>query len=97
MKLPSQTELANRKLNVGETVEELYPGLVYDSALPQEWLDTMIAFEFDPRGQVIWAYPNGSVIGMAAPLTNEAREHLRRLGQAYYDQDGLYTNTGDQV
>ena len=62
--------------SVAQLAAELYPGQVYDFALPQGWVAAMQAIGFDPRGQCVWLYPHGFVYGFAAPLTRLAYEAI---------------------
>jgi len=89
--LYSNADLERNPMTIDKLTKELYPGLTYDTAFPESWFREMLLHGFDPRGQVVWAYPAGTVFGMAAPLTIEARDQLQRLGQAYYDQDGIHS------
>ena len=66
-------QLAARSITVAEIARELYPDMQFDTALPQEWVD---ACSFDPRGQVVWGYPSGTLRGCPLPLTREALIHL---------------------
>ena len=78
-KLPSWTTTGDLVARANLTVD-------YDTALPQEWVEIMIGKGFDPRGQVVWAYPRGYVCGMPAPLTADARLALSGLQEATYDE-----------
>jgi hypothetical protein len=65
---------------VGQIAEELYRGVTYDTALPQTWVDTMQNRGFDPRGVVVWGYPEGNTLyGQPLPLTVEAALMLANL------------------
>ena len=66
----------------GELAAELYPDVTYDTALPQGWVD-VTTVDFDPRRNVVWGYPKGSVMGLPLPVTTEARDHLANLGWEY--------------
>ena len=74
--LPHENDLIAMPNSVREMAEKLYPGVTYDTALPQGWVNEMQALGFDPRGQVIWLYPNGLLAGQPAPLTAEAMLEL---------------------
>ena len=65
-----------------DAAEMLYPGVKYDGALPQNWVnDARDNWEFDVRGCVIWAYPEEySAFGTPFPLTTEAAKFLKRQG-----------------
>lgn len=68
--LPSQTELSNT--TVTELANQIYPNLVYDTALPIDWVRLCTTRGFNPVGQVIWGYPLRSLWGQPYPLTQEA-------------------------
>ena len=72
-------------LTKGDLITLVAPQVAYDTALPQEWVDRMTGQGWDPRGQVVWAYPHGYVFGMPMPLTEEARRHLAELKQAAWE------------
>jgi hypothetical protein len=76
MKLPSVKDLAPLTTKAG-LAEKLYPSVIYDTALPQGWVDICMANGFDPRPCVIWGYLAGNVFGKPLPLTAEAEEFLR--------------------
>jgi hypothetical protein len=61
-------------MTVGERAEHRYPGVSYDHALPQDWVDFMRdEIGFDVRGRVVWGYPeNMGVMGMPLPLDEGA-------------------------
>jgi hypothetical protein len=64
-----------REMNIGisEYTSQLYPGVSFDTALPQSWVDAMANRGFDLRGQVVWGYPKeGGLYGCPLPLTEEA-------------------------
>jgi len=70
--LRSEQQLAetNPGYTTGELAERLYAGMTYDTALPQPWVDWCQERGFDPRGRVVWGYPNNR--GIPLPLTVEA-------------------------
>ena len=72
-------------LTKGDLITLVAPQVAYDTALPQEWVDRVTQKGFDPRGQVVWAYPHGYIYGMPMPLTEEARRHLAELKQAAWE------------
>ena len=82
--LPPSRPLVSAEIQAGEglTVDKLadllYPGVTYDTALPQPWVnDCSRNKNFDPRGMVVWGYPKGcSVFGDPLPLTLEAQDFL---------------------
>ena len=81
-------KLVNSELLSGEQVGELggkaevvkmmYPGLTFDTALPQLWLDNWTGKEY---GAVlfgtVWAYPKGYLMGLPFPVTEEANHLVR--------------------
>ena len=73
---------AKRNITVKYAAEMLYPGIQYDSALPQTWVDdAWDNWDFDVRGQCIWAYPaEYSTFGTPFPLTTKAAQFLKRQG-----------------
>lgn len=57
---------------VTEAALARYPGVTYDTALPQGWVDIVKqATGHDVRGHFVWLYENGNVFGRAAPITIE--------------------------
>lgn len=51
-----------------------YPGITFDCALPQGWVDSL---PWDPRGHVVWGYPTGSFSGTPLPITEHGRSMLK--------------------
>jgi hypothetical protein len=60
-------------------IDQAFPGLTYDDALPQEWLNAVQLRGLDPRGHVVWAYPKGSLFGNPMPRDAEGIEILGKL------------------
>ena len=63
------------------------PQVPYDTALPQDWVNEVTSKGFDPRGQVVWAYPQGTVWGLPMPLTVEARTALIILNERLWEDE----------
>jgi len=57
-------------MNTSELVSERYPGDPFDTALPQQWVDSMMERGFDPRGHFVTLYPFVGVPYMA-PVTDQ--------------------------
>lgn len=74
-------------LTTGDLITLVAPQVAYDTALPQEWVDRVTQKGFDPRGQVVWAYPHGYIYGMPMPLTEEARQALHLLQEATWEDE----------
>jgi hypothetical protein len=60
-------------------MEYAYPGLTYDSALPQSWVDACYQRGIQPVGHVVWAYPKGSFGGHPVPVSEEGIHLLGKL------------------
>ena len=57
---------------VGQAAERMWPGVTFDYALPQRWVNEQtLERGWDPRGQVVWAYTL-ECNGFPLPLTVEA-------------------------
>lgn len=69
----------------GDLIDLLNPQVTFDTALPQDWVNHITKMGFDPRGQVVWSYPKGTVFGLPMPLTQEARTALIGLNQHIWD------------
>ena len=68
---------------VRERAEEL--GIkIFDTAMPQPWVDEMTRKGFDPRGVVVWSYDGTNHFGGPAALTTEAADALQRLHPGHY-------------
>ena len=61
---------------VAQAAERLYPGMTYDCALPQEWVD---AGRCHAIGHVIWGYPKGSIFGMPMAITEHGKKLLESI------------------
>ena len=70
----------------GDLIDLLDPQVPYDIALPQGWVDDVTDRGFDPRGQVVWAYPQGTLWGLPMPLTVEARAALIELNERLWEE-----------
>jgi hypothetical protein len=75
---------------VGELARQLYPGVIYDPALPQPWVDDMARrWGMEARGSFIWAYPEDlprhgyrrPLTGLPVPLVRETWIRLLRTGE----------------
>jgi len=55
---------------VNQAAEERYPGVTFDTALPQQWVNIMANRGFDVRRNFVTLYPKDSVAYMA-PITTE--------------------------
>ncbi len=56
--------------NTSQLAEEKYPGDVFDTALPQNWVNAMHERGFDVRGHFVTLYPFVGVPYMA-PVTDQ--------------------------
>ena len=70
----------------GDLIARVAPQVTYDVALPQGWVNHITDRGFDPRGQVVWSYPKGTVFGLPMPLTQEARSALIGLNQHIWEE-----------
>lgn len=59
----------DRPETVDTAARRLYPGLTFDTALPQQWVDKLCARDLDPRDHFVWLYEQGRLAGRAAPVT----------------------------
>ena len=67
----------------GALIDRVAPQVTYDITLPQDWVNLTTARGFDPRGQVVWAYPHG----LPMPLTEEARTALIGLNERLWEDE----------
>jgi hypothetical protein len=66
-------------LTVGQAAESLYGfDAVYDTALPQCWVDAMERRGFQAAGRYVWLYDPDGINSRPAPLTREALDDLAR-------------------
>lgn len=56
-------------VNKAELAQRRYPGITFDCALPQGWVDEMSAKVENIIGHFVWLYPEGSLFGQPAPVT----------------------------
>ena len=54
---------------VTDVADQIYPGVTYDTALPQPWVNIMRDRGFDVRGHFVSLYPDGMFCYMA-PITD---------------------------
>jgi hypothetical protein len=57
-------------MELNELAEKTYPGVTFDTALPQQWVNRMAYRGFDVRGHFVTLYPKDSIAYMA-PITTE--------------------------
>ena len=69
----------------GDLIDRVAPQVPYDVTLPQDWVNLTRVRGFDPRGQVVLAYPHGYICGMPMPLTTEARTALLGLNERLWE------------
>ena len=79
--LPTERSLKVYPIAKGDLAGIVYPTTVFDTALPQEWVNRVTKEGFDPRSTVVWGYPKGSIFGLPLPLTAEAEQELERVSQ----------------
>lgn len=70
----------------GDLIARVAPQVTFDTALPQGWVNHITDRGFDPRGQVVWSYPKGTVFGLPMPLTQEARSALIGLNEPIWEE-----------
>jgi len=57
---------------VNQAAEERYPGVTFDTALPQQWVNIMANRGFDVRRNFVTLYPKGkAAFPYMAPVTVE--------------------------
>lgn len=71
----------------GDLIDQVRPQVPFDPTLPQDWVNRTTKLGFDPRGQVVWAYPHGYFFGLPMPLTQEARSALIGLGERIWEDE----------
>ena len=70
--------MSNRK-TIWETVRETVPDeFGFDTALPQPWVDEIVALGADPRGRFVWLYDSvspcfGRPFYVSDPYPDQAR------------------------
>lgn len=71
---------------VMERAEEAYPNRNYDTALPQQWVNSMAERGFDVRGHFVTLYPKSgdNQFGFyMAPITPEGVEMAARVASMH--------------
>lgn len=66
---------------IKELADALYPGVTWDPALPQDWIEEQRTRGWEPVGAVVWGYSPyfNTLDGIPMPLTLEASEELMEL------------------
>jgi len=83
MKMPTDKQARELEFTKSELAEMLYPGVPFDVALPQNWIDEVRHEFFDPRINVVWGYPpRNAVFGEPLALTTEAYMSLIFIADA---------------
>lgn len=74
-------------INKAELAEQRYPGMTFDCALPQDWVDSLKAgFSDLVIGHFVWLYPEGSVFGIPAPVTVQGDVIALNLGLEFEER-----------
>ncbi len=63
---------------VSQAAERMYPGVTYDTALPQTWVNAHRHEGHEVRGHFVWLYPEGNLMGMPGPITVEGVQMMYR-------------------
>lgn len=83
MRMPTDKEARELEFTKDELARILYPGIPFDVALPQSWVDEVTFDVFDPRVNVVWGYtPRNKVFGEPLALTTDAYRTLIFLADA---------------
>jgi hypothetical protein len=53
-------------MTVSEAAEKLYPGMTFDTALPQNWVNFMTKMRWNPVGHWVWGYPKEHSVSIKA-------------------------------
>jgi hypothetical protein len=70
-----------------EAAQRLYPGLIFDTTLPQWWVDSYT--EIDVRPHFVWGYPERSIFGYPVPITEEGERIAEAFGLPKLRPQGL--------
>jgi hypothetical protein len=76
----------------------IYPGITYDTALPQGWVNSAIAGAFpsapafDPVPHFVWGYPDKMLFGLPLPLTQEGMDYLIALNPSWAEYSANLAN-----
>ena len=82
--LPTLEEIKEKNITKDSLAKLLLPGITYDCALPQEWLDS-ISQKYEGkydllRSTIVWAYPpHNSMFGEPTALCLETEALLRNF------------------
>jgi hypothetical protein len=71
-------------MTINDAVAHCFGDIVFD-VLPQGFVYSCTEDGFDPRGQIVWAYPEEprNIFGTPAPLTAAAVDFLEEKGIAF--------------
>lgn len=66
-----------------EAFEKIYPGMPYDTALPQDWLNQFKGEDYHTiLSGTCWGYPSGCIFGIPCPVTVQADWLLGKQSEA---------------
>jgi len=88
--LPCIVTIMDSSSTKGDWADAIYPGLTYDCALPQDWLNQIASTapaSLDYHAllfTIVYAYPPGNACGLPAALCRETRDYLHSLGITTY-------------
>lgn len=67
-------------ITTSQLAEILYPGITFDSTLPQLWVDDWAAKGIEVRGHFVWGYPYDSALGgIPLPLIVDTWEWMLKM------------------
>lgn len=71
-------------INKAELAEQRYPGMTFDCALPQGWVDQVNQQVSNVVGHFVWLYPKGNLFGIPAPVTELGDVIAMNLGLEHH-------------
>ena len=76
--MPRPNFAAVARLPKDKAAEKLYPGLIFDPELPQEWVSRILEEDaFDVRPHFVWGFLGNSCMGQAVPVSQTGYDWLR--------------------
>ena len=78
--------------NKDQIAERMYPGVTFDVALPQPWVDMMQELIY-PKVEVpphfVWGYPEGNMGGIPLPISTEGAGMMYQLASEGINRSNL--------
>ena len=82
--MPTIEQLESANMSIGEVANNIYKGMTFDTAKPQQWMDFHShgdSERYDLLRLTVWLYTDKFPYGVAAPLCQESKDLLDTINR----------------